>query len=67
MDDETRLRLEQIEKKLEATYQAAEKTRKYLFWTGVVSILVIVLPAIGLIFVLPSFVGTYTQMGGLLQ
>lgn len=67
IDDELRQRLDVLEKKLDAVFTSAEKTRKYILWTAVVSILVIVLPLIGLVFVIPSFLNTYSQMGSLLQ
>lgn len=59
MDDELRQRLDQLEKKVDAAYSASEKVRKYLFWTGVVTIALVVLPAIGLVFAIPSFMSTY--------
>jgi hypothetical protein len=69
MDDELRTRLDTLEKKLDATFAAADKARKYLFWTGVVTIALVVLPAIGLIFAIPTFLATYTSpdMQSLLQ
>lgn len=54
-------RLADIEKKIDAIYETTEKTRKYLFWTLVVTVAVIVLPAIGLIFAVPSFLSTYNE------
>ncbi|MBV9159883.1 MAG: hypothetical protein JO019_04775 [Candidatus Kaiserbacteria bacterium] len=65
MDDELRRRLETLEQKVDATYKAAEKVRKYLFWTGVVTIALIVLPAVGLVFVIPSFVAQYGNIDNL--
>ena len=59
MDDELRLRLDGLEKKIDAVFISAEKTRRYILWTAVVSILVIVLPLVGLVFVIPSFLSTY--------
>ena len=69
MDDELRVRLDLLERKIDATYISAEKTRKYLFWTGAVTIALVVLPAIGLIFALPSFFSAFSspEMQGLLQ
>ncbi len=60
LDPELSARLDAIAAKADAAYKAAESTRKYLFWTGVVTIVVIVLPIIGLAFVLPSFISSYT-------
>jgi len=66
-DLELRQRLDALEKKVETTFQSAEKSRKYLLWTAIITVAVIVLPLIGLVFVIPSFVNTYSQIGGLVQ
>ncbi|HWP61487.1 MAG TPA: hypothetical protein VN495_02710 [Candidatus Paceibacterota bacterium] len=66
-DADLRQRLDQIEKKLDATFASAEKTRKYILWTVIVTVALFVLPLIGLVFILPSFINTYAQMGSLLQ
>ncbi len=59
-------RIDALEKKIDAIYASVEKTRKYIFWTAVVTILLVVLPAIGLVFALPQFISTYTtQLNGL--
>ncbi len=56
---------------LERTFRSVEKIRSYFFWTLIVSIAVIALPAIGLFFALPSALGTLsgtsTQYQNLLQ
>ncbi len=65
MDPELRQKLAILEQKIDAAYTAAEKTRKYLMWAGIISIALIVLPLIGLIFAIPSFIATYSQLGNL--
>ncbi len=50
-----------LEQKIDAIYVSVEKTRRYLFWTLVVTVAVVVLPAVGLVFAIPSFISTYTQ------
>lgn len=60
IDPELAAKLDEIGAKAEKAYQAAEKVRKYLFWTGVITAALIILPAIGLMFVLPQFVASYT-------
>lgn len=52
----------ELEKKLNAIFASVEKTRKYFKWTLIVSIIVIVLPLIGLLFVLPTFLSTYSTL-----
>ena len=61
IDPELSAKLDAIAAKADAAYKAAESTRKYLFWTGVVTIAVIVLPLIALAFVVPSFISSYTS------
>ena len=60
IDPELAAKLDEIGAKADKAYQAAEKVRKYLFWTGVITVALIVLPLIGLAFVLPSFISSYT-------
>lgn len=54
-------RLAALEKKIEAIHVSVEKTRQYLLWTLVITIAVVVLPAIGLVFAIPSFVSQYNE------
>ena len=58
-------RLEAQEKKLDAIYTSAEKTRKYFLWTMIGTLVMFVLPLIGLLFVIPKFINTYSSIGGL--
>lgn len=54
-------RLISIENKIDEIQKSVEKTRQYLLWTLVITVAMIVLPAIGLMFAIPSFVGQYNQ------
>lgn len=60
LDPELLAKLDEIGAKADRAYQAAEKVRKYLFWTGVVTVALVVIPAIGLAFAVPSFISSYT-------
>lgn len=60
IDPELLAKLEEISARADAAYRAAESTRKYLFWTGVVTVALIVLPLIGLAFAIPQFINSYT-------
>jgi len=60
IDPELAAKLDEIGAKAEMAYRAAEKVRKYLFWTGVVTVALIVLPLIGLVFAIPQFINSYT-------
>ena len=61
-DLELREKFAELEKKMEAIFASTEKTRKYILWMLVVSIAVVVLPLIGLVFVIPSFISTYSDI-----
>ncbi|HVU75686.1 MAG TPA: hypothetical protein VHD38_02545 [Candidatus Paceibacterota bacterium] len=65
MDEETKQRLAILEQKIDAIYRTTEKTRKYFLWTLVITVALVVLPAIGLVFAIPSFISTYSSIGDL--
>ena len=66
IDPELATRLDDIGAKAERAYQAAEMIRKYLFWTSVITVALIIIPLIGLAIAIPQFIGTYTTtLGGL--
>lgn len=46
---------------IEKIFRSVEKTRKMILWTAIISLVVIVLPMIGLIFVIPSFIDNYNS------
>lgn len=65
MDQEFEKRLSEMETKINEIYISVEKTRKYFLWTMIITVVVIVLPVIGLMFFIPSFISTYTEtLGG---
>ena len=59
LDPELKAKLDEIEAKVEAAYKAANKAQQYLFWTGVVTVALFVLPLIGLVFAIPFFLNSY--------
>jgi len=61
MEQNLEKRIGEVEKKIDAIYISVEKTRKYFFWTMIITLVVFILPLIGLIFVIPSFLGNYTE------
>ena len=60
IDPELATKLEEIGAKADKAYHAAEMVRTYLFWTGVITAALIVLPLIGLAFAIPQFISSYT-------
>lgn len=63
METEILEHLKRTEEKVDAIYVSVERTRKYFFWTMVITITVIVLPVIGLFFAVPQIVSTYSEIG----
>ena len=61
MDQEIKNKIEELDKKIDAIYISVEKTRKYFFWTMIITLVVFILPLLGLIFVVPSFLSNYTS------
>ena len=51
--------MEELERKVDEVYIAVEKIRKYMLWTAIITLIVIVLPLVGLAVVLPTFISNY--------
>ena len=60
MEQDISRKFEEQEKKLDAIYKSVEKTRKYFLFTLIISVVFIVLPLVGLIFIIPMFLRTLT-------
>lgn len=65
MEQEILNRLQKNEEKLEKIFVSVEKMRRYFLWTLIITIVVVLLPAIGLLFAVPKFMDTYSQIGGI--
>ena len=61
MDPEILQKLEAQDKKLDAIYISAEKTRKYILWTGIITVVTIVVPLIILAFIIPWFLSVMSS------
>lgn len=67
MDTHIAEQLKNLEAKLDAVQVDVQKTRRYLQIISWVTVLMVVLPAVGLIIVIPMFINLYTSsLGGLL-
>jgi len=65
MDEEIKKRLDAQDELLEKIYISSEKMRKYFLWTLIISVVLFVLPLIGLMFAIPQFLSIYTSsLGG---
>jgi len=61
MDEELNKKIEEQGLKIDAIYKSVEKTRKYFLIIIWITILGVVLPMIGLAFVIPSFLSNYVD------
>lgn len=66
MDNQEILKkIEAQEVKIDAIFKSVEKTRKYFLTMIWITVLGVVLPMIGLAFIIPSFLSNYTSaLGG---
>jgi len=55
-------KIAEMEKKIDAIYISVEKTRKYILWTAISTVVVFVLPLIVFALVVPSLLSNYTDM-----
>ena len=60
METELKQLIEAQQKKIDEIYISVEKTRTYLWWTMIITVILFVLPLVGLVFMIPSFISSYT-------
>lgn len=58
-------KIEEQSQKIDVIYKSVEKTRKYFLIIIWVSIIAFVLPLLGLLFAIPSFLGNYQNITNL--
>ena len=61
MEQDIQKKLEEQGTMLDQIFTSVEKTRKYLLIIIWITVIVVVLPVIGLIFAIPAFIDTYTS------
>ena len=59
MDQESSERLTALEAKVDKIFISVEKTRKYFLWTLIASVVLFVVPLIGLAIAIPFFMSSY--------
>ena len=59
MEPNINQKLDELNKKIDAVYVSVEKTRKYYKWTMIITLSLFILPLIGLVFAIPSFMSSY--------
>lgn len=58
-------RIIDLESKIDRIYISVEKTRKYILWTIIATVVAVILPLLALGFIVPSFINTLGNIGGL--
>jgi type IV secretory pathway component VirB8 len=64
MEQELKKIIEDQQQKIDEIYISVEKTRKYLFWTMIATLVFFVLPLILMAITLPALISTYTSTLG---
>jgi hypothetical protein len=64
METEIIKKLEEQQIKINEIYSSVEKTRKYFQWTIIITVALFVLPLIGLMLAIPSFLAQYSELLG---
>lgn len=65
MDEDIKKRLDDQDELLKKIFISAEKTRKYFLASLIITAVMVILPLIGLLFVIPQFLSTYSGLSGL--
>ena len=59
IDPELAAKLDELTNKVDAVQKTVRSMRRYQMWSAIVMIALVVLPAIGLAFVIPQFLSNY--------
>ncbi len=59
--DQLDQKITELEKKIDQLQNSIDKLRRVFMWTLIITIVLFVLPLIGLVFVIPQFLSTYTS------
>jgi len=64
MEEEILKRMRAQEEKIDQIYRSVEKTRKYFLWTLLATIIMFILPFLGIIVAIPWFIGVMSSAYG---
>lgn len=64
-DQELQKKIDELSEKLDKVYISSEKMRKYFMWMLIGTAALFILPLIGLLFAIPSFLSTYSAIGNI--
>jgi len=64
MEEEILKRMKVQEEKIDQIYRSVEKTRKYFLWTLLATVIMFILPFLGIIVAIPWFIGVMSSAYG---
>jgi uncharacterized membrane protein YjjP (DUF1212 family) len=64
-DQELQKKIDELSEKLDKVYISSEKMRKYFMWMLIGTAALFILPLIGLLFAIPSFLSPYSAIGNI--
>jgi len=64
MEEEILKRMRAQEEKIDQIYRSVEKTRKYFLWTLLATVIMFILPFLGIIVAIPWFIGVMSSAYG---
>jgi type II secretory pathway component PulF len=59
MEQDILQKIEEQGRKIDEIYNSVEKIKKYFLWTLIITVVMILIPIIGLIIVIPQFLNIY--------
>lgn len=57
----------ELEQKIDKLQNSIDKLNKMFKWTLIITVILFVVPLVGLLFVIPQFLSTFSSYGSLLQ
>ncbi len=67
MDTEIAAALKALDEKISSVQDSVQKTRKYMFWSLVIQLAVVLLPILLLMFSVPFLLSSLSNLSGLYQ
>lgn len=67
METEIPEALKQLNEKIDRVYDSVERTRKYMLWSLIMQVAVVLLPIVVLMFAVPFLLSSLSNLSGLYQ
>ena len=61
MDDQLGSQMKSLEGKIDSLQRSIDKLKRIFLWILIISVVMFVLPLVGLVFVIPQFLSVYTS------